>query len=633
MYKNNFRKSILWLLCCCLCASLAAQTQTALIDSLERVLASGDVARAEKAMLLVDLSRAYLLVDSEKSRTHAMEALQLAKSHHARLAEAEAYNALGRFYSRNFIHQQAHDYHNQAEKIFIELDDIEALYSHYNTLMRSFYALQEYENTTYYAEKLLTMAVERKDFDTELIARFIIGRVHFREDTGENNFGQEALDYFLNLYHWALHIQDSLGIELPNTLTMAHQCAQVYMAMKRYHEALPFLHKVRAHDLKNNLVRNLPTIYNQLAQAHARLHNLDSARYFVDKALELLGHDEPIFTFIHGTNFLIDSVSGDYLSALANFQKFHAKQSENYREMLTTERTRQRLRSEFYEKDLENRILQQEHQKQRRLTWILTVSLAVIMALFALALFFYRKISDNNRKMKEMNHELKELHTVKDKLFSIVAHDLRSPISSLIAVLRLVDSGKLDAEQQNRLFKDISSRVNNIYNLLDNLLRWSKSQMIGIVPAPALFDAREESLAVTDSLQAIAANKQIVLENLVQQQQAYADRDMFAVVVRNLVSNAIKYTSAEGSVTLASEISGDMLVISIKDTGTGMSQEVQNTLFNLSETRNQYGTGNESGTGLGLVMCADFVKANGGDIWFTSAKGEGSTFYFSVPNR
>ena len=155
--------------------------------------------------------------------------------------------------------------------------------------------------------------------------------------------------------------------------------------------------------------------------------------------------------------------------------------------------------------------------------------------------------------------------------------------------------------------------------------------MQGIVPSPSFFDVHDGSRSVTDSLYHIAAAKTITLNNRIAKQQVYADRDMFAVVVRNLTMNAIKYTSAEGEVTLASEPKDNMLVISVNDTGTGIPQEMQDKLFQLSETKSQRGTNNESGTGLGLVLCADFVKANGGRIWFTSKQGEGSTFFFSVP--
>jgi PAS domain S-box-containing protein len=245
------------------------------------------------------------------------------------------------------------------------------------------------------------------------------------------------------------------------------------------------------------------------------------------------------------------------------------------------------------------------------------------------------KYRDNLEKMvqetAEKNEELGKLHTVKDKLFSVVAHDLRSPMGALVSVLKLAGKNMLDAETQAQLFKDISMRVDDTYGLLDNLLRWAKSQMQGISPMPVSFDAREASHAVTYGIQYVAANKEIVLNNFIENHQIFADRDMFAVVLRNLTMNAIKYTSAVGEVTLASELSNNMLIISVKDNGIGMPQDVHDKLFKLSETQSRRGTNNESGTGLGLVLCADFAKANGGSIWFTSKVGEGSTFYFSVP--
>jgi signal transduction histidine kinase len=157
--------------------------------------------------------------------------------------------------------------------------------------------------------------------------------------------------------------------------------------------------------------------------------------------------------------------------------------------------------------------------------------------------------------------------------------------------------------------------------------------MQGVVLSPVYFDVQNEIRIITDSLQDTAASKMITLNSHIGKQEVFADRDLFDVVVRNLVTNAIKFTSSGGVVTLNSELSDNMLAVSVKDTGTGMTQKVQDNLFKISETKSKQGTNNESGIGLGLILCADLVKANGGKIWFTSVEGEGSTFYFSVPKK
>ena len=250
--------------------------------------------------------------------------------------------------------------------------------------------------------------------------------------------------------------------------------------------------------------------------------------------------------------------------------------------------------------------------------------LAIIIILLGVSIYFYVKTVEKNR-------QLKELHTVKDKLFSVVAHDLRGPIGAMMSLLKLTSLKKMDVETQEQILKELSKRTDDVFGLLDNLLRWAKNQMKGMVVAPVRFDVQTETGAVTDTLRDVAAEKQITLRSHIESQEVYADRDMFSVVVRNLTTNALKYTSAGGEITINSELSDNMLIVSVNDTGTGMSPEVQNKLFKLSETKSQRGTNNESGTGLGLVLCADFVKANGGRIWFASKPNEGSTFYFSVP--
>ena len=618
--------SILCILCWFLCVTLTAQTLHN-IDSLEQVLGSGKLKNQEKADLLLDLSFVYVYSDTAKSRSYAIEALELAQSLGKKSIDtkARAYFALGNFYTANHLLYQAHAHYIKAEKIFLELDNNEMLYRMYTNMIVMFINVDDLNNAAYYANKVLTMTTEKKYWRYIMYAQQVLGEARFRD-----NKNQEALDYFLNLHQKALHTEDSLGIIHSISSQVGQSCAEIYISMKRYQDAMPYFYQLLSFLQTQGNIINTSVVYGKLAYLHSMMHHVDSTEYYINKMMnsrQLINYTYPAYL----ASAKIDSIKGNYKSALANIQKYYHIKDSLSKEEKTTEKARLKVWHEFDQKELEKTLLQQENLKHRKMTQILTISVVMILALLALSVIFYRRITEKNREITNNNREMKELHTAKDKLFSVVAHDLRSPVATLTSVLKLTHSQELDAETQVQLFKDVSQRVDNVHGLLDNLLRWSKSQMQGITPAPAYFNVQEESRMVTDILQDVAVAKGITLENRTGKQEVYADRDMFAVVVRNLITNAIKYTSAGGKVIIDSELQEHMLVVSVNDTGTGMPQEVQNKLFKLSETRSQYGTGNESGTGLGLVLCADFVKVNGGRIWFTSKLGEGSTFFFSVP--
>ena len=644
-------KAFPYILCWCLCATLTAQTSR--IDSLERVLLTNRLKNQEKAELLNHLANEYKGVDTAKCRMYAMEAIQLAQSIGSKKIEAVAYIAiannfklvdtmkyrayalealrlvrnsegleyeeglahftLGNYYLVTQQYYSAHAHYKKAEKLVLKHQDNNQLTDIYKNLMLLFGVIEDMDNMIYYAEKLLDMAMKQDNRILELYAQYFIVVDRFL-----NDHGQEALNAYLDLYNKSIQLNtiysDYIAVDI----------ATIYINQNCLREAVRYLNRTLDAYKAGGQHIVISQVYISLAEAYATLHQTDSAEYFLRQGEDCLIQHEGIGIDIHNVRSIIEANKGNYRDALESYKKYHHLSDSIVKAGKTTEMARMKNWHELEQKDNKTHILQQESQKQYRLIRILEVTLAMIFALLALSFFLYRKTVGKNR-------ELKKLHTVKDKLFSVVAHDIRSPMSALMSMLRLADNDMLDAVTQARLLKDISDRVDDTYGLLDNLLHWAKSQMQGIIPSPAYFDVKEASREVTDTIQSVAEGKQIILNNCIGQQQIFADRNMFSVVVRNLTTNAIKYTSAEGEVTLASELKDDALVISVKDTGTGMSQEVQDKLFKLSETKSQRGTNNESGTGLGLVLCADFVKANGGRIWFTSKQGEGSTFYFSLP--
>lgn len=605
----NLQKTILCLVWCHLCVTVGAHNTR--IDSLECILASyrGDDLR--KTDLLRDLSFEYRDINPQKCKAYAEQALELAQSIGSKLKEGSAHNALGIYYYFVDMYYQAYVHYKQAEKLLIENGDPKELKEIFYNLMNVFIFVHDGDSATYYANKLLDMAVAEGDMPSEIGARYALGRIRFRNDYGR----QEKLDYNLDLFRKSARMDDNI------TYIVALCCGESYTEMKRYREGLAYLHRARQYFEAHEETGFAMEAHLRLAETYTNMSQTDSAELYMQKVLASPSLYEETKLRLFKNQAMLDSVKGDCWGALARYKVFH-----HFADSIAEQKSSSVMTGmiNWHNMKNENQALQREQQKQRLLIYILAVTLVVILALIAL-LAYYSWLT------KKKNQELKKLHHVKDKLFSVVAHDLRSPIGALASMLKLVNENMLDTDTQTELLKSISNRVDDTYGLLDNLLHWSKSQMQGIVPSLAYFDVQATSCLVTNSLQGIAAGKQIRLDNRIEKLQAYADKDMFAVVIRNLTMNALKYTFTGGEVSLESELLGDELVISVKDNGTGMTQDVQDRLFKLSETTSKRGTNNETGTGLGLVLCADFVKTNGGRIWFESKPAQGSIFFFSLP--
>ncbi|MGM0648487.1 MAG: GAF domain-containing sensor histidine kinase [Bacteroidota bacterium] len=231
--------------------------------------------------------------------------------------------------------------------------------------------------------------------------------------------------------------------------------------------------------------------------------------------------------------------------------------------------------------------------------------------------------------------ELIASNKAKDKLFSIIAHDLRAPFNSLIGFSDLL------MEQVTRTYDKeiheyssiINEALNKTYNYLNNLLEWSRLQSNRIefqATYFSLFDLVEE---VTDLLLVQAQNKDISIKQMLpKQMRVYADRNMLKVVLINLISNAIKYSNVGANVVISGNQASNLDYIYVKDNGVGMSQENSEKLFKVEESFSTPGTNNEKGTGLGLVLCHDFIKKHNGKIKVKSELGKGSTFSISLPS-
>jgi ligand-binding sensor domain-containing protein/signal transduction histidine kinase len=236
-------------------------------------------------------------------------------------------------------------------------------------------------------------------------------------------------------------------------------------------------------------------------------------------------------------------------------------------------------------------------------------------------------------KQKEM---LQNLNSMKDRFFSIIAHDLKGPFQGILGMTELLDKNydQFSSQERKKYFNTIHNSSKNFYDLLENLLCWSRTQLNHISCQPSEFSLAEiihrNRLLYEDS---IVKKNITITEYYVSETMAFADQNMIDTVIRNLLSNAIKFTGYNGKIDIKISGNEDMKLISFRDTGIGMSREFQQNLFKIDKSITRQGTADEMGTGLGLIICKEFIEKNGGEIWVESEAGKGATFFFTLPEN
>jgi two-component system, sensor histidine kinase and response regulator len=240
------------------------------------------------------------------------------------------------------------------------------------------------------------------------------------------------------------------------------------------------------------------------------------------------------------------------------------------------------------------------------------------------------KIELQNKAFQEQTKHLENVNNVKDKLFSIISHDLKDSLSSINGFIDLLKDGSLSRDEFDNLIPELSENANNASLLLFNLLNWSKSQMHSLEPKPTLFDVQEVFEDKIKLIEQRLDSKGIDLIDHSLRDFVYADRSMFEIVIQNLLANAVKFCKNGDSITISNHISDGSCIISIADTGIGISKENIEKLFK-NNSFTTIGTKNEKGTGLGLSICKELVELNHGKIWVESNLNVGSTFYVQLP--
>lgn len=236
-------------------------------------------------------------------------------------------------------------------------------------------------------------------------------------------------------------------------------------------------------------------------------------------------------------------------------------------------------------------------------------------------------------RLLENAKQLSELNSFKDKLFNVVAHDIRDPLAVLTSLMDLLEEElRTCGGTHDEVVREMGQQVRNTFTLVEGLLDWFRSQQGGLVFKPVVWDLSLIVPATVQLLQVRCDAKRIRLSfHIPRGTLVYADKEMLDLIFRNLLSNAIKFTSYGGSISLKATQSANKVIVSIQDSGEGITPEQAKSLLQEEHPIPLTGTDGEKGVGLGLVLCREFVHMNGGDIWFDSSPAKGSTFYFSIP--
>lgn len=248
--------------------------------------------------------------------------------------------------------------------------------------------------------------------------------------------------------------------------------------------------------------------------------------------------------------------------------------------------------------------------------------------------FLHRNYSSEREKVEKSEKQLSRLIADKDQLISILAHDLKSPFNGLLGLSDILskNAGSYSPEKIELLAKRINQSAQSTYSLLEDLLLWTSSQSGKIAFEPQSINLHNICKEIAGELESSAGSKKITIKNGVQEElNLYADRRMIKTILRNLISNAIKFTRAGGQIDIFSIYSGSNHLVSVTDNGIGIPPKKLSKLFDINQVISTPGTSNESGTGLGLLICKEFVEKHNGNIWAESEESQGSTFYFTIP--
>lgn len=684
--NRNRAIAIIITLLCLVAAPSFGQTDKR-IDSLENEL-SKKIQDSTRVSLLTDLADAFTFLDFRKSFDYAKQAVELANEINNYKLKISANRMLGSNYSLEGNYTTAINYEAKCLQLALAHNDSSSMGLSHSNIGNYYHELGEYDEAYYFLTQgykiLQSSAKNLNDSINMNIALHNVGRV-FKE------LGQ----FEVALRHLRLSQKISREInDLEGGPYSLDEIGDVELRMKNYDSALYYLtssiregRRIIAKEPFTSIKELQPKTFSKIAKTYLykgdyenafsyydstfNIHELTGNKYGIaevelgrgavfikqEKYDEAMRYIEKAVTLAREINARILEIAcynqlsilwekrGDYKKSLEYFKQYKVLDDSLFSNEMQQKLLRDQIRFETATRDDQIAVLtksEEEKKSELRKTEFIRNILVVAVALTAILLLsVYRSgqrrkqinslLLQHQEEMEKRSKELEQLNEVKDKFFSIISHDLRSPINALAGLMDLMDRGAIASHELPVAIKELRVRFNHTRSLMNNLLDWTVLQMdklnlqAGNVP---LHKIVEENIELMSSIQ----NKKIKMVNNVPQHAiGYADSNTINLVIRNLMTNSVKFTNDGGEIAVSAELKGNEWVMSVRDNGIGMSADIQKKLFDKINPYSTRGTANEKGTGLGLILCKEFVEKNGGRIWVESEENKGSTFWFTVP--
>lgn len=560
-----------------------------------------------KAQVQSALGGTYFLAGNlSESASNYLQALRFFEAQQDKNSMVSVYIGLANIYNKQNNFAQAIEYNLKAINIYEASSNKFKILIGYDQVGNLYQKQGNYAKANEYLQRALKLYVELNN---------LAGQSSLLLQIGSNQFAAKQYSKAVDSYNQSIKISKKLNM-LPVQAAACNGLALSYAELKLYDKAI-------LAGLEAQQIAQKASLKIELEQAYETLSKLYKTTQKHDKAT----------TFENLSKEIKDSLYNDStLKQLADLQlRFDGEKNKRKIELQTKEQ--QVLASELLrEKQVRNSIV--------------IILLVVLLGLAGLSILYFqnKKIAKNLNLQKieleatsaailKQKEELGQLNNVKDRFFSIISHDLRNNLTTMKLYFDLVSNPDYEpSEDMEDMTKQISSSVENTIDLLENLLVWAQAQIKGIDINPQQLILSHVIKGNIDLLAGNAHTKNIELSSDVSTDLcAFADEDMINLVIRNLISNAIKFTPKGGSIRITANNNNNTVQINITDTGVGISKANLEKLFVKNSNPTTLGTANEKGTGLGLLLCKEFIEKNNGSISVSSQPDKGSTFTIILP--